>query len=71
MVSIVRESSEPYRWSLGAAPLAEVALGAKPMPDNFINAQGNFVTPECIAYLKPLVGPLPGYARLAGAAISP
>ena len=42
MVSIVRESSEPYRWSLGTAPLAEVALGAKPMPDDFINAEGNF-----------------------------
>ena len=27
MVSIVRESSDPYRWSLGTAPLAEVALG--------------------------------------------
>jgi ATP-dependent phosphofructokinase / diphosphate-dependent phosphofructokinase len=66
MVSIVRDSSEPYRWSLGDAPLAEVALGAKPMPDHFINAEGNFVTPECIAYLKPLIGPLPEYARLAG-----
>jgi 6-phosphofructokinase 1 len=66
MVSIVRESSDPYRWSLGTAPLAEVALGAKPMPDAFINAEGNFVTSECLAYLKPLVGPLPDYARLAG-----
>ena len=35
MVSIVRESSNPYRWSLGTAPLAEVALGAKPMPDEY------------------------------------
>ena len=32
MVSIVRESSNPYRWTLGAAPLAEVALGASPCP---------------------------------------
>ena len=46
MVSIVRESSNPYRWSLGTAPLAEVALGAKPMPDEFITADGNFVTPR-------------------------
>jgi len=68
MVSIVRDSSEPYRWSLGTTPLAEVALGAKPLPDSFINAEGNFVTPECIAYLKPLVGPLPDYCRLAGVA---
>ena len=66
MVSIVRESNDPYRWSLGTAPLAEVALGAKPMPDNFINAKGNFVTPACIEYLKPLVGTLPEYTRLKG-----
>ena len=65
MVSIVRESSEPYRWSLGTAPLAEVALGAKPMPDEYINAEGNFVTPACLEYLRPLVGPLPEYVRLA------
>ncbi|MEN6452345.1 MAG: 6-phosphofructokinase, partial [Thermoguttaceae bacterium] len=67
MVSIVRESSEPYRWSLGTAPLAEVALGAKPMPDSFINAEGNHVTDACLDYLKPLVGPLPEYVRFAGA----
>jgi 6-phosphofructokinase 1 len=66
MVSIVRESNDPYRWSLGTAPLAEVALGAKPMPDEYINAEGNFVTPACIDYLKPLVGVLPDYVRFAG-----
>ena len=70
MVSIVRESSDPYRWSLGTAPLAEVALGAKPMPDEYINADGNFVTPACIEYLKPLVGPLPEYVRLAGSDVA-
>jgi hypothetical protein len=66
MVSIVRESSDPYRWSLGTAPLADVALGAKPMPDVFINEEGNYVTPECLAYLRPLIGPLPDYVRLKG-----
>jgi len=66
MVSIVREANDPYRWSLGTAPLAEVALGAKPMPDEYITAEGNYVTPACLAYLKPLVGPLPEYVRLAG-----
>ena len=68
MVSILRDFSDPYRWSLGTAPLAEVALGAKPLPDSFINPEGNYVTADCIAYLKPLIGPLPDYARLAGAA---
>jgi len=66
MVSIVRESSDPYRWTLGTVPLAEVANAAKPMPPEFINAEGNFVTPACLDYLRPLVGPLPGYARLKG-----
>jgi 6-phosphofructokinase 1 len=67
MVSIVRDCSNPYRWSLGTVPLAEVALGAKPMPDAYINAEGNFVTEACLEYLRPLVGPLPEYVRLAGA----
>jgi ATP-dependent phosphofructokinase / diphosphate-dependent phosphofructokinase len=66
MVSVIRESTAPYRWSLGTAPLAEVALGAKPMPDEYITPDGIFVTPACIEYLKPLVGPLPEYVRLAG-----
>jgi 6-phosphofructokinase 1 len=66
MVSIVRNGNAPYRWSLGTAPLAEVALGAKPLPDAYITAEGNFVTPACLEYLRPLIGPLPEYARLAG-----
>jgi 6-phosphofructokinase 1 len=66
MVSIVRNGNDPYRWSLETAPLAEVALGAKPLPDAYITAEGNFVTPACLEYLKPLIGPLPDYVRLAG-----
>ena len=66
MVSIVRESNDPYRWSLGAAPLAEVAVNAKPMPEKYINDQGSYVTRACLEYLKPLIGPLPDYVRLAG-----
>lgn len=67
MVTIVRESGDPYRWTLGTAPLGEVALGAKPMPDAFITADGFDVTPACLDYLRPLVGPLPDYVRLAAA----
>ena len=66
MVTLVRESTDPYKWSLGTAPLAEVAVEAKPMPDEYINDDGNFVTQACLDYLKPLIGPLPDYARLAG-----
>ncbi len=66
MVSIVRESNDPYRWSLGTAALAEVALGEKPMPEEYITKEGTFVTPACVEYLKPLVGALPSYVRLRG-----
>jgi 6-phosphofructokinase 1 len=66
MVSIVRQSNDPYRWTLGTVPLADVANAAKPMPTEFINAAANFVTPACLDYLRPLVGPLPEYVRLKG-----
>jgi 6-phosphofructokinase 1 len=42
-----------------------VANAAKPMPPEFINPKGNYVTPACLDYLRPLVGPLPEYVRLA------
>jgi len=66
MVSLVRESSHPYRWSLGTVSLAEVAVRAKPMPDEFIASSGSDVTPAFLDYLRPLVGPMPDYARLQG-----
>jgi 6-phosphofructokinase 1 len=64
MVSIVRQSNDPYRWSLGTVPLAEAAVQAKPMPPEYIHEGGNDVTPACIEYLRPLVGPMPEYVRL-------
>ena len=66
MVSIVRESSDPYKWSLATTPLAKVALGAKPMPVEFIDDENLFDTPACIEYLKPLVGVLQEYVRFKG-----
>jgi 6-phosphofructokinase 1 len=66
MVSIVRQSNDPYRSDLGTARLEEVAVNAKPMPGEYITPAGNFVTPACLNYLRPLVGPLPDYVRLAG-----
>ncbi|MEA1952470.1 MAG: 6-phosphofructokinase [Planctomycetota bacterium] len=66
MVSIVRESSQPYKWSLGTAPLSDVALGEKPMPDEFIDDENLFVTQACLDYLKPLIGELPEFVRFKG-----
>ncbi len=66
MVAMRRAEGEAYRCEYITAPLAEVAVHAKPMPDEFINAEGNFVTPAFLDYLRPLVGELPRVPRLAG-----
>ncbi|MDR1959973.1 MAG: 6-phosphofructokinase [Planctomycetaceae bacterium] len=63
MVTICRDSNFPYRCSLGTAPLAEVANGEKPMPDEFICSDRLFVTEACLEYLRPLIGDLPDYVR--------
>lgn len=64
MVTMNRVSSNPYKIVYGTAPLHEVALGAKPMPDEFICKDRLFVTKECLDYLRPLVGDMPNYVRL-------
>lgn len=65
MVSIEREDdASHYRSHLGTAKLQDVAVRAKPMPDEFIDDTGMFVTDAFIDYLRPLVGPLPEMARL-------
>ncbi|GHT44557.1 hypothetical protein FACS189454_02330 [Planctomycetales bacterium] len=63
MVSIRRDSDSPYKWSLTTAPLADVANGEKPMPDEFICSDRLFVTDACLGYLRPLIGELPDYTR--------
>ena len=64
MVTIVRSSSTPYRVEFQTAPLSEVAEKSKPMPREYINAEGNFVTEEFLEYMRPLVGETPEFAAL-------
>ena len=64
MVSINRLSNNPYAVEYGKALLNDVAVKAKPMPDEYFNAEGNFVSPAFIDYIKPLVGDLPEFVRL-------
>jgi len=64
MVSLVRESNDPYKCTTGLAALEKVANAEKPVPDEFINEAGNFVTNAYIEYAKPLIGDLPEYVRL-------
>jgi len=55
-----------YQSAYWLAKLADVAAGAKDVPDSFFNAAGNGVTEECKRYLAPLVGELPKRPRLGG-----
>lgn len=64
MVAIERLSNTPYQIGYSKAPLSEVAVRAKPMPDSYINQAGNFVTAEGMDYLRPLLGEVPEYITL-------
>jgi 6-phosphofructokinase 1 len=64
MVSIVRESNNPYKVILKTAPLSDVAIKAKPMPDEYIAESGADITAAFIDYLKPLIGEFPTYSIL-------
>lgn len=65
MVSILRTSDTPYRQELSTIALEEVAARTKPMPDEFLSADGHDVTRAFVDYLKPLVGELPRHSVLA------
>ncbi len=73
MPTIVRESSSPYRWTVGEAKLSEVANVEKKMPANFITEDGFGITAAAREYFAPLIqgedyppyrNGLPEYARL-------
>ncbi len=55
MPTIVRESSNPYKWSIGEANLADVANVEKMMPMDFISEDGFGITDKCKEYLYPLI----------------
>ena len=64
MISMKRKTGSEYGIEYIGVPLAETAVRARAMPDSYINAEGNGVTAECLAYLKPLIGELPRFTRL-------
>jgi 6-phosphofructokinase 1 len=78
MPVIIRKSSKPYRWSIGEAPLGEIANREKKLPRSFITTDGFGITAAARAYLSPLIGGedyppyrrgLPAYASLKGASV--
>ena len=64
MVTIDRLSDEPYQVSYGKILLTEVSLSARPMPPEYFNEEGNFVSESFRRYMKPLTGEMPEFVRL-------
>lgn len=73
MPIIIREQDEPYQWSIGHVPLADVANQEKAMPAEFIADDGMGITAACKRYLAPLIqgeaypsytNGIPDYVRL-------
>ena len=78
MPIIVRKSNRPYRWTIGAAELKDIANRERMLPRNFITADGFYITASCRRYLAPLIrgedpppfkNGLPAYARLKNVAV--
>ena len=79
MPVIVRKSAQPYRWSIGEAPLSAIANREKAVPRNFITPEGFGITAACRRYLLPLINGegyppyrhgMPVYAALKGASVA-
>ncbi len=64
MVSIRRLSASPYACEETLVDIAEAASGGHPMPRHYITEEGNFIKDSFMEYLEPLIGELPGYAKL-------
>ncbi len=79
MPIIKRESDEPYRWSIDAVALAEVANVERGLPADYITGDGFGITDAARRYLAPLIqgedyppygaDGLPQYVRLQNIAV--
>jgi 6-phosphofructokinase len=78
MPVIVRKSNKPYRWTVEAADLKDIANKEKMMPRDFITADGFHITAKCRQYLAPLTAGedyppykngLPAYVKLKNIAV--
>jgi len=63
MVTLKRKPNQ-FNSEFDQIGLAEVAIKAKPLPSCYIAGDAFDVSDDFLAYLKPLVGPLPEYGRL-------
>ncbi len=66
MITLQRQPGDKYECVTGTVSLEAAATRSKPMPVEYINKEGNFVTDAFLDYIRPLVGDLPEYVRLEG-----
>lgn len=65
MVSLERAPGPKYVVTTGLVAVEDIAGKERPLPDTFLSAAGNQVTPAFVDYVRPLIGaPLPEYVRL-------
>ena len=55
MMTIVRKSNKPYKWTIGSTDLGNVANNEKMMPKKYITSNGYGITKACKEYLRPLI----------------
>jgi ATP-dependent phosphofructokinase / diphosphate-dependent phosphofructokinase len=55
MPTIVRQSSKPYKWTIGEVALKDVANVEKKMPREYITTDGFGITDAAREYLSPLI----------------
>jgi 6-phosphofructokinase 1 len=65
MVTLIRESNEPYSCRAGFVEIERIANQVKQLPPEFINSGRMLPTSEFMSYAQPLIGdPLPVYLRI-------
>jgi ATP-dependent phosphofructokinase / diphosphate-dependent phosphofructokinase len=78
MPTIERKSVKPYKWTIGAAALKDVANQERFMPRDYVTEDGFHITAKCRAYLSPLIqgedfppfkNGLPAYVQLKNVAV--
>ena len=65
MVTLRRESTVPYRCTIGSVPVERVANAQRRLPPEFLHPSRPWVTDAFLSYARPLIGdPLLDYGRL-------
>ena len=55
MMTFVRAEGDEYKISIDSADIRGIANGVRGVPREYINERGNYVTDECVEYLRPLI----------------